>query len=63
VCRDSNGDGWEGGYIEIGGTKYCENFNEGRIATHNVPMHGKANFRDIFFYELFKNQMLLVEKF
>ena len=25
-CEDSWGDGWNGGYLEIGGTKYCDNF-------------------------------------
>ena len=25
-CIDSYGDGWHGGYIEINGTKYCEDF-------------------------------------
>ena len=26
-CEDSWGDGWNGGYLEIGGTKYCEDFD------------------------------------
>ena len=28
-CKDSYGDGWEGGYIEIQGSKYCDNFSSG----------------------------------
>ena len=25
-CQDSYGDGWHGGFIEIQGTKYCDDF-------------------------------------
>ena len=28
-CKDRFGDGWHGGYIEIDGTKYCEDFRDG----------------------------------
>ena len=35
-CKDSWGDGWHGGYITINGTNYCENFNRGRLETHEV---------------------------
>ena len=26
ICHDGAGDGWEGGFLEIDGIKYCENF-------------------------------------
>ena len=29
TCKDSHGDGWHGGYIEINGKKYCEAFDYG----------------------------------
>ena len=28
-CKDSHGDGWHGGYLEIQGKKYCEDFRGG----------------------------------
>merc|ERR1711908_6990 len=32
-CEDTYGDGWHGGYIVIGGTKYCEDFTSGHEKT------------------------------
>ena len=32
-CEDTYGDGWHGGYIVIGGTKYCEDFRSGSSKT------------------------------
>ena len=29
-CKDSYGDGWHGGYLEIQGKKYCDDFQGGR---------------------------------
>merc|ERR1719190_41027 len=29
VCKCSWGDGWHGGYVEIDGVKYCEDFTSG----------------------------------
>ena len=31
ICEDSWGDGWNGGYLTIGGRDYCKNF------LHNFP--------------------------
>ena len=28
-CKCSFGDGWHGGYVEINGVKYCDDFNYG----------------------------------
>ena len=47
-CTDSYGDGWHGGYIEIGGTKYCESFTTGYEQNHDVAMPGKLKFRNLF---------------
>ena len=39
VCKCAYGDGWHGGYLEIGGNKYCEQFSSGtekkETATHS----------------------------
>ena len=29
VCKDSFGDGWHGGYLEINGQEYCKQFKSG----------------------------------
>ena len=29
ICKDRFGDGWHGGFIEIDGIKYCEDFKDG----------------------------------
>ena len=48
ACKDSNGDGWHGGYIEMGGMKYCKNFNAGGEENHDVSISGIFNFTDEF---------------
>jgi hypothetical protein len=48
VCTDTYGDGWHGGYLEIGGISYCGNFSDGTEESHDVPMPGKLKFRHIF---------------
>ena len=37
-CKDSYGDGWNGGFIKIQGTKYCKNFNSGTEKAVNVTI-------------------------
>merc|ERR1711962_494403 len=37
-CKDKSGDGWNGAYIEIAGTKYCEDFDDGYIKTVTVTI-------------------------
>ena len=39
-CEDTYGDGWHGGYIVIGGTKYCEDFTSGHSKTVSFQIHG-----------------------
>ena len=45
VCRDTWGDGWHGGYIEIGGISYCGDFAQGHEESHEVAMSGKIKPR------------------
>ena len=33
TCKDSFGDGWHGGYLEIQGKRYCQNFKHGEQKT------------------------------
>jgi len=35
-CKDEYGDGWHGGYMNIGGTKVCEDFSDGSSQKQNV---------------------------
>merc|ERR1719410_170301 len=37
-CLDSYGDGWHGGYVEINGKRYCENFKTGKMYTETVRL-------------------------
>ena len=47
-CKDSNNNGWDNGFIDIQGTKYCENFNNGREEAVEVTVvagkYGLARF-------------------
>ena len=40
TCKDSYGDGWHGGYLEIEGKKYCKDFTAGREKTAKVHIKG-----------------------
>ena len=35
-CKDTHGDGWHGGYININGISYCGSFKNGTSVTHEV---------------------------
>ena len=39
-CKCSYGDGWHGGFIEIQGSKYCENFLGGSTESVQVIING-----------------------
>ena len=43
-CQDSYGDGWHGGYIQIGDdtTKYCENFRSGHLESPQITVAGET---------------------
>ena len=36
LCKDSYGDGWNGGYLEIDGTQYCTNSDFGSGHEHEI---------------------------
>jgi len=36
TCKDTFGDGWHGGYLEIRGDLFCENFHEGHEYTDEI---------------------------
>ena len=40
TCKDSYGDGWHGGYMEIEGKQYCNDFSTGREKTEKVHIKG-----------------------
>ena len=40
-CKDSYGDGWNGGYIEVKGEKYCGSFSTGRTVPIIIEGNGK----------------------
>ena len=37
TCTDTWGDGWHGGYLEIGGNNYCEQFLTGTEWIESMP--------------------------
>ena len=39
-CIDSFDDGWHGGYIQINGTRYCEDFTNGQEKAVQVSVIG-----------------------
>ena len=40
ICKDSYGDGWHGGYVEIQGNRYCQEFETGDKHTTAVTIAG-----------------------
>ena len=53
ICKDSFGDGWHGGYLEIDGTKYCTDFKQGSEQATEAPMSGMQYYHD--FLTIWKN--------
>ena len=47
-CKDSYGDGWHGGYIEIDGIKYCENFSSGSEDIMGITLEDGGKFFRFF---------------
>ena len=37
TCKDTYGDGWHGGYLEINGEQYCANFTNGDEFSDVLP--------------------------
>ena len=46
TCIDSFSDGWHGGYIRIGDSLYCDDFDDGGEQIAEVSVIGK--FRDSY---------------
>ena len=67
TCKDSYGDGWHGGYLEIGGKKYCKDFTAGREKTAKVHIKGikmiqvnkKIRLLNVSKHEYTSNNLLL----
>ena len=51
-CKDSYGDGWNGGYIEVDGTKYCESFTSGSEETNEVIIQAGGKYFSINLIDL-----------
>ena len=43
-CKDSFGDGWQGGFIEIQGTKYCEDFTAGTEKSIQIDINASSKY-------------------
>ena len=43
ACKDSYGDGWNGGFLEIDGEQLCRQFRDGHEETIEFPMSGTTN--------------------
>ena len=39
-CKDRYSDGWHGGYLEIQGKKYCDDFLGGHLQTVQITIAG-----------------------
>ena len=50
-CVDAYGDGWHGGYLEINGEKYCDDFDSGFSATDSMSTG----------FDLFSSKQFLVK--
>ena len=50
-CKDSHGDGWHMGYIELDGSKYCESFTDGKKEINEITFEDtgiyKSNFTEL----------------
>ena len=43
-CKDSLGDGWHGGYIEVDGIKHCESFTSGSEETSEIIVQNNGEY-------------------
>ena len=55
-CKDSYGDGWHNGYIEVSGVKYCESFTSGYEETSQIVVQdgGKYHTYHITLYIMYQ---------
>ena len=47
-CKDSGIDGWHGGYIEVYGLKYCDNFLSGSEQTSQITLESNGKYFSYF---------------
>ena len=52
-CKDSASNGWHGGYIEVDGQKYCDNFLGGNVETSQITVEGNGKYFSYFASILF----------
>ena len=52
TCLDSYGDGWHGGFIEIQGAKYCDDFSRESSATAQVTITGIDKYTNFRFSDI-----------
>ena len=52
-CKDSYGDGWQGGYIEVDGIRHCDDFNSGKVQTIAIMIKGRVKLHWTFIYMIF----------
>ena len=52
ACKDSYGDGWHSGYIEVDGIKYCESFTSGSEETNEVIVQDGGKYFSIILIDL-----------
>ena len=57
TCKDSDGDGWNGNYIEIKEQPYCKDFTNGYEHTVSVNIKGMVNDIKYSLYIIFLTEI------
>lgn len=61
TCVDAYGDGWNGGYLSIGGVAYCEDFTSGHSTTREIVIESVYESATLFsVLELINDNPLLM---
>ena len=58
TCLDSYGDGWHGGYLEVNGKKYCEEFRSGRSYTGTYDANKGRIISDVVSFPLISHGLI-----
>ena len=58
-CKDTYGDGWHGGYLEINGNQYCDDFLSGHDQQEQMPNEVNSRNCKIFVIGVSLNLWLL----
>ena len=51
-CKDSYGDGWNGGFVEVEDTKYCDSFFSGSLETSEITIQGTNKIQNVPKYSI-----------